>query len=206
LPALVLGDQQLALHVVHAPGEGLGAEPAEDDSEGGADARASEHRRRQLGDHAHVDAYVRALLDAKLLQRVGEAHDVLLQLAEGDLAAVVLRLAFPEVSDLVLETVLDVAVDAVVADVELAADVPLRVGGLPLVQLGPGLEERDAFGLVGPELVERAAVDLRPGVGLLAEVRAGRVPPLLDLKRLDGMSARGARTQFAHSASMPGSA
>src|SRR5207247_8555805 len=109
----------------------------------GGDARASEQRSRQLGDHAHVDSYVRALLDVKLLQRVGEAHYVLLQLAEGDLAAVVLRLAFPEVSDLVLETVLDVAVDAVVADVAGAADVRLRVGGLPLVQLGPGLEERD---------------------------------------------------------------
>src|SRR5207249_2352452 len=182
-------DEELALHVVHAPGEGLGAEATEHDREWRADARAREHRSRQLGDHAHVDSDVGALLDAELLQRVREADDVLLQLAESDLAAVVLRLAFPEVGDLVFQPAVDVPVDAVVADVERAADVPLGVGRLPLVELVPGLEKGDPPGLFGPELLEFPAVDLGPGVRLPAELGAGRVPPLLDLEGLDGMAA-----------------
>src|SRR5205823_3207061 len=140
-PALVLGDEELALHVVHAPGERLSAEAAEDDGEGSADARAREHRHRKLGDHAHVDPDVRSPLDAQLLERVGEADDVLLELAEGDLLAVLLRLALPEEGDLVLQPALDMAIDAVEADVELAAKKPLGVRGLPLVELGPGFEE-----------------------------------------------------------------
>jgi hypothetical protein len=131
-PAFVLGDQQLALHVVHAPGEGLAAEAAEHDCERRADARAGEHGHRKLGDHAHVDPDVGALLDAQLLEGVGETDDIALEPAEGDLAAVVLRLALPVEGDLVLQPPVDVSVDAVEADVELAAEEPLGVGRLPL--------------------------------------------------------------------------
>src|SRR5689334_2098450 len=123
-PSLVLRDEELALHVVHAPGQCLGAEAAEDDGEGCADASAREHRDRELGNHSHVDADVGAFLDAELLQAVGKANDLFLELGEGDLAAVVLRLTLPEVSDLVAVPRLDVAVDAVVTDVQLAADEP----------------------------------------------------------------------------------
>src|SRR6266446_3551372 len=81
------------------------------------------------------------------------------------------------------------AVDAVVANVELSSEKPFRVGRLPLVELVPGLEERDPFRLVGPELVEALLVDVRLGVGLLAERRVGWVAALFDLKGLDGMAA-----------------
>src|SRR5690349_14165383 len=105
-----------------------------------------------------------ALLDAQLLESVREAHHIALEVAEGDLLAVVFRLTLPEERDLVLEPVLDVSVDAVVANVELAADVPLGVRRLPFIELRPRLEEGDSLRLLRPELVERAAVDLRPGV------------------------------------------
>ena len=75
-PAGVLRDQDLALHVVEAVGERVGAEAAEDDRVRRAESRAGEHRDRQLRDHPHVDADRRALADAELLERVGEAHDL----------------------------------------------------------------------------------------------------------------------------------
>ena len=140
-PSLVLGDHQLALHVVHATGKRLGAEASEDDREGRPDAGTGEHRDRQFGNHPHVDADVSALFHAELLQSVGEADDLFLQVAESDLTAVAYGLAFPEVRDLVPMARFDVAVDAVETGVELAAEVPLGVGRLPLVELVPRLEE-----------------------------------------------------------------
>ena len=89
----------------------------------------------QLRDHPHVDRDLRPLADAELLERVREADDLRLELGVGELAAVALRLALPVVGDPVAEARLDVAVDAVVGDVELAAEVPLRVRQLPLVEL-----------------------------------------------------------------------
>src|SRR4029077_3384289 len=126
-PPFVLRDHELTLHVVQPAAQGFGAESTEDDGEWGTDSRAGEHRHGELGDHAHVDADVGAFLHAELFQAVRESDDVFLELREGYLAPGVLRLAFPEVGDLVAQPMLDVAVDAVVADVELAPDVPLGV-------------------------------------------------------------------------------
>jgi hypothetical protein len=56
-----------------------------------------------------------------------------------------------------------VTVDAVEADVELAAQVPLRVGRLPFVELRKRLEPGDALTAFGlPELIEVPLVDLGP--------------------------------------------
>ena len=75
-PRLVLRDQHLAAHVVGAIGERVGREAAEDDGVRRAQARAGEHRDRQLRDHAHVDRDLRPLADAELLERVREADDL----------------------------------------------------------------------------------------------------------------------------------
>ena len=63
-PGLVLRDQDLALHVVHAIGEGLCREPSEDDRVRRPEPRTRQHGDRQLGDHAHVDGDGRALVHA----------------------------------------------------------------------------------------------------------------------------------------------
>jgi hypothetical protein len=78
-----------------------------------------------------------------------------------------------------------VAVDAVVGDVQLAAEVPLCVGRLPLVELREVLEPRHAFPRLRlPELLELALVDLGLGVGLRGELRRRRITPLLQEDRL----------------------
>ena len=137
-PRLVLGDEHLAAHVVHPVGERVGREAAEDDGVRRAEARAREHRDRGLGDHAEVDPDGRALLDAELLERVREPDDLALQVGVGDRAPVADGLALPVEGDPVAAPRLDVPVDAVVGDVELAAEVPLRVRRLPLVELVNG--------------------------------------------------------------------
>src|SRR5207244_3793700 len=125
-------------------GERLGGEAAEDDRVRGPEASAGEHRDRQLRDHAHVDPDRRPLADPDALQRVCEANDVTLKIAERDRAPLALGLAFPEVRVLVAVAGLDMAIDAVEADVELAAEVPLRVRRLPLVERRERLEPGDA--------------------------------------------------------------
>ena len=187
-PGLVLGDEHLATHVVHAVRQRVRREAAEYDRVGCADPRAGKHHRRQLRDHPHVDRDRRALADSELLQRVREPDDVALELRVGDLAPVAFWLAFPEIGGLVAATRIDVTVDAVEADVELPAQVPLRVGKLPLVQLPERLEPGHTLAAVGlPELLEVAFVDLWLGVRLCGELGRRRVTTLLQKKRVDGL-------------------
>ena len=189
-PGLVLGDQHLAAHVVRAIGERVGGEAAEDDRVRSAEPRAGEHRDRELGDHAHVDRDLRPLADAELLEHVRHPDDLGQQLGVGERSALPLRLTLPVVGDPVAETRLDVAVDAVVGDVQLPAEVPLRVGKLPLVQLRERLEPADALtALALPELLELALVDVRARDGQRGELGRRRVAAVLDEDRLDRLVA-----------------
>ena len=84
----------------------------------------------------------------------------------------VARLALPVERDLLAVPGLDVAVDAVVGDVELAADEPLRERGLPVEHLPERLRPGQPLRLLGPEPIAvgvGALVPLFRGVGLLGE-------------------------------------
>ena len=71
--AAVGGDEQPRLRVVDAVAQRLGAEAAEDDAVHRADARAGQHRNRELRDQRHVDARRgRPCLTPSDLQHVGE--------------------------------------------------------------------------------------------------------------------------------------
>ena len=189
-PGLVLRDEHLAAHVVHPVREGVRREAPEDDRVRCAEARAGEHRHGELGHHPHVDRNRGALADADLLQRIRHPHHIALQLGVGDRARVTRRLAFPVIRDPVTEARLDVTVDAVVGDVQLAAQVPLRVRQLPAVQLTERLEPCHALAPVAlPERLERLVVDLRPRVRLRRERRCRREAALLVLQRLDRVVA-----------------
>ena len=136
----------------------------------------------QLGDHRHVDADAVALGHAEPLQHVGEPLHVGEEVGVGDRAGVA-RLALPVVRDLVAAAGGDVAVDGVVADVELAADEPLGEGQVPLEDRVPLLvpvEERG--GLAGPE-------PLPVLVRLVVEERA-RPPASRSLKSSGGGNVR----------------
>jgi hypothetical protein len=84
-----------------------------------------------------------------------------------------------------------VPVDAVEADVELAAEKPLRVRRLPLVELLERLEPGDTLARLGfPELLEVALVDLGLRVRLRGEVLGRRIAALLEEDRLDRVGLR----------------
>ena len=168
--AAVGGDQDLRPAVVDPARQGLRREAAEDDRVGRPDPGAGQHRDRQLRDHRHVDRDPVAGLDAQLLERVGRLADLAQEVAEGQRPGVA-RLADPVVGDLVAETALDVAVDAVVGDVELAAGEPLRERQLPFERLVERLRPADP--LAGSLRPERLEVRLRLGVQVLGRVGLG---------------------------------
>ncbi len=148
--AAVGGDEDLGLGVVDAVAQGLGAEAAEDDRVDGADAGAGQHGDDGLRHHRHVDGDAVALLDAEALQGVGEQVDLAVEVPVGEHAPVA-GLALPDDGGLVALAGLDVAVAAVVAGVDLAADEPPGVRRVPLQRLLPGLEPVQPLGGVLPE-------------------------------------------------------
>ena len=102
------------------------------------------------GRHAHVDGDAVAFLDAERLEGVGELLHFDVELGVGE-AADFAGLAFPDEGGLVGACAEGVAVDAVVAEVELAADEPFGPGEIPLEDFVPGLEPVEIAGDVGPE-------------------------------------------------------
>ena len=149
--AAVGGDDHLGLGVVHPVDDRVGREAAEDHRVRRADAGAGQHRHRQLGDHRHVDGDPVALGHAEARQRVGEPAHLVVEVGVGDRAGVA-RLALPVVGDLVAPAGLDVAVEAVVADVERAADEPPGEGQVPLEHRVEVVEPGEQLaGLAGPE-------------------------------------------------------
>ena len=188
-PGLVLGDEHLAAHVDHPAGERVGREAAEHDRVRGAETRACEHGDRELRDHSHVDRDGGALPHAELLQRIRHPDDVALEVGVGDRPRVA-RLAFPVVGDPLAEPRIDVAVDAVVRDVEAAAEEPLRIGELPLGQRVEVLEPGHARPRLRlPEAVRVGVVDRGLRVRLSRERRIGREPPLFVEQGVDRLTA-----------------
>lgn len=149
--AAVGRDDDLGVRVLDTGGDGVGREAAEDHGVRCADAGAGQHRDGGLGDHRQVDGDPVALADAQLGQRVGGPGDLVLQLRVGDGPAVA-RLTLEVDGDPVAVARLDVAVHAVVRDVQLAVREPLREGRVaPVEGLGRLGGPRQAAGLLGPE-------------------------------------------------------
>ena len=121
-------------------------------------------------------------------QRVREPLHVAVQVGVGDLALLAL-LAAPVERHLVALAGLDVAIQAVVGDVQLAVLEPLVERGVRLVQrpLGLLVPVEELLGLPGPKalqvalglLVERPVLDQR----LLAKLLGGRKPLHLEQRR-----------------------
>ena len=139
-PSGVGGDDQLRFGVVDTIGERLGGKSSEHHRMNRADARASEHRDRGLGNQRHIDGDPIALRDAETLERVGRAADFIGEHLVGQDARIT-GLAFPDERDLVAAPISQVAIEAVVRRVDFAADEPFGKGIIPfqhfLVRLEP---------------------------------------------------------------------
>ncbi len=183
------------LRVVDAVAERLGGEAAEDDRMRRPDPGAGEHRDRQLRDHRHVDRDAVARRDPEFEQGVGRPAHLALEVGEGD-GARVAGFTDPVIGDLVAEAALDVAIHAVVGDVELAANEPLGEGQVPFEGRMEVLDPIDPLARQrGPEpFVVRlgASVEVGGRVGLGDERRVGREGPVLGEQILDlGRRRRG---------------
>ena len=129
-----------------------------------ADARAGQHRISRFRDHRQIDRDTVALLNAVLLQHIGEAADILMQFAIGDLLVDIGIVAFPDDRNLIT-TALQVAVDTVIGNVGNAVLIPfdgyvaVEIG---VLDLGEGLEPVDAPSVLCPKAVRVAHAFLIP--------------------------------------------
>ena len=172
------GDQRLGVGSRHPLDDRLGREAAEDDVVWRADACAGEHRDDDLGDHRQVDPDDVARTHPAVLERVGQALDVAVQVGVGDRALLAL-LAVPVERHALSAARQDVAVDAVVGGVQPAAAEPAVERRVGLVEHGgPAPVPVQALGLGGPEalvIARGVVVDRRIGDhGALGELRRRR--------------------------------
>ena len=93
-PRAILREEDLALRVIDAIAEGVGAEATEDDRMGRADPCAREHRDRRLRDHAHVDGHAIARDYAEVGERRRKTDDLAVKLEVRERARLS-RLPFP---------------------------------------------------------------------------------------------------------------
>ena len=94
--AFIRGDDDCGLRVLDAAGERVRREPAEDHRMNGADARAGQHREGGLGNHRQIDGDAIVLPHAMLLEHIGEAADLLVQLGVSDVARLRRIVALPD--------------------------------------------------------------------------------------------------------------
>ena len=184
-PGAVDGDEDLRLADLHSLGHGTDGEAAEHHVVHRADAGARLHRDDDLRDHRKVDADDVAGLYAERLQPVGELLGVAKQVGIRHRALLAL-LAVPVVGDAITAARFDVAVEAVVGDVQLAVGEPLVEGRVGVVEhLGEGLGPVDEIArLLGPELGDGSALGSRALRRLVMRLEIGGGLEDLDLEEL----------------------
>ena len=159
--------------ILDAIAQRKGGEATEHDRMHSADARTGQHRDHDFGHQRHVDHDAVALVDAERAQRVCEAADLRVQLAIAQ-APRVAGLAFENDRGLV-PALLQVHVEHVVADIEIAIDKPAEVRRVVIVE---GNRERPVPGkLFAGEIRPEPDVDPVPrGAAMRRGPSALRVP------------------------------
>ena len=157
-----------------------------------ADARAGQHRDRGFGNHRHVNDDAVAFLDSVALQHVREPANLAMQLLISQ-GAFVARFTFPNDRRLVAVRAGEMAVEAILRDVEFPADKPLRERRFPFEHLLPRRLPDQLSRFARPELLRRLdRLAMHPPVMLeaadarfLREGAAGFEDAFLDQVRLD---------------------
>ena len=124
---------ELRTCIIDAVVECLGRKAAKDDAVGCADARTGQHGDGQLRNHRHIERHAVALFHAEVLHHVRKAADLAVEFCVGKDARIA-GLALPDDGGFVATPgvfTLEVSVEAVVTDVQLASDEPLREGHFP---------------------------------------------------------------------------
>ncbi len=165
------GEHHLGGGVLDAGGELAGGEPPEHHRVHRADAGAGQHREQRFGHHRHVEHHPVAAPDAEILQHGGERRDLVEKLRVGDPALRPGDGGIVQDRRLLAAAGRDVAVDRVVAGIDLGAHEPAAVGSFPGGEdPGGGRHPVDRLRGVAPE---RLRVALPGGIGLRVAARAG---------------------------------
>ena len=173
IPA-VGGDHDLRARIVDARAKAVGAESAEDHRVHGAEPSDGEERSDRFGDHRQVHGDAVALTHAELGEHIGQTLDLVGELRVGDRAGVA-GFALEVIRDAVTAACLDVTVEAVVGDVELAVAEPLGERRIaPVEHVGERLVPVEELSrLLAPEphaVGVRVVVDLRTDYRVLREL------------------------------------
>lgn len=141
--ALVGSNDESGLGIKDTVAESVGREAGEDDGVDGADTGTGQDGNNGFGDHGHVDGDGIALLDAGLLEDPSNLGHIAKKLAVGHVAAVVDLVSLVDDGNAV-GVLVSMAINGIVAGVELALDEPLDItfseaaGGDGLEVAGPG--------------------------------------------------------------------
>ena len=117
-----------------------------------AQSCARQHRHDGFGHHRHIDGHSVAGDQAQFGEGVGGPAHFVFELGVGDAPGFAERFALPVQRDPIAVAGLDMAVYAVVGDVDFAADEPFRHRGIGVVQnIGERGVPGQSVGLLGPE-------------------------------------------------------
>ena len=155
LPSAVAGvggDDNFRATVGKAVLDAFAAEAAENHGVDGADAGATEHGNDGFGNERHVDQNAVAFFDAVPLEDIREHADFAVELLVGE-GLFVAGFAFPNDRSLVAARAVEMAVEAVLAGVELSTDEPLGVGEFPVQDLLPLFAPDKIRSLASPEFL-----------------------------------------------------
>ena len=105
----------------------------------GADARAGEHRDGRFRHERHVDGHAITAAYAELLQDIRELLDFDVEIPVRQRATVA-GLTLPDDGGFVPPRRVDMAIDAIVRNIDLAADEPFCPRWMPVEHLAPSLD------------------------------------------------------------------
>src|SRR5271166_1730650 len=117
-----------------------------------ADAGTGQHGDGQFGSHAHVDGDAVAFFYAQRFQNVREFLDFAVKLLIRERTDFT-GLTFPDDGGFILARALNMAVETVVGEINLAADKPFCPRVIPFEDLVPLLEPVQLAGNPAPELI-----------------------------------------------------
>ena len=152
-----------------------------------ADAGASQHRNGQLRRHAHVNCNAITLPHPERFQNIGKLLHFAMKLLIGKRANLP-WLTLPDQRRFILAPGLNMAIETIVGEIELASGEPLGPRAIPLQNVVPFFEPMQFLGNTSPELfrllyglaVNALVLFQTFNMRLLAEVfGAFKLPPLL---------------------------
>ncbi len=128
---LIGGDQHLAIRIQNPVFQCIRGEATKHHRVDGAQTGTGEHGVGGLGNHRHINAHSIAFLDAALTQQIAQPADFGVQFPVSDHLVFRGVIPLPDDGDLI-RPLLQMAIDAVYADIELAA---LEPGDFPFAQI-----------------------------------------------------------------------